>query len=95
MTIINSSPVQSTSDSEKAKEASRAVPSIILAMGAERVEAISDIRFASDQSLETFDYVVVKDLDDIPQGLPDVGHRLIHVPWIKECLITGRVLSRS
>lgn len=95
MALIDSSHVQSVSDADKTKEASRAVPSIILAMGAKRVEAVSDIKFASDQSLNTFDYVVIKDLDDIARELANANDKLVHVPWVKECLMAGRLLSRS
>jgi hypothetical protein len=84
---------QTTSDTEKAKEASRTVPRIILAMGAIRVEAVSEIKYASDQSLKDFDYVVVKDANEIVHGLPNDAVTLVHLPWVKDCLIAGRLLE--
>jgi len=84
---------RTTSDTEKAKEASRTVPRIILAMGAERVEAVSEIRFASDQSFKGFDYVVVKDKGEVVPDLPNDALTLVHLPWVKDCLIAGRLLE--
>ncbi|KIM87177.1 hypothetical protein PILCRDRAFT_815647 [Piloderma croceum F 1598] len=84
---------RTTSDPEKAKEASRTVPRIILSMGAKRVEAASEIKYASDQSLKSFDYVVVKDADEVVHGLSDGNVTFVHVPWVKDCLIAGRLLE--
>ena len=74
---------------EKAKEASRMVPRIILAMGAARVEAVTDLKATSD-SLSTFDYVVIKESYDSVSALQDVV--CVHLPWVKDCLIAGRLL---
>ena len=84
---------QTTVESEKAKEASRTVPHIILAMGAERVEAVSEISCVSDQSFETFDFVLVKDLNEFVHDLPNDVVMVVHLPWVKECLIAGRLLD--
>jgi hypothetical protein len=62
-------------------------------MGAKRVEAASEIRHASDPSLETFDYVVVKDATEVMHGIPKATATLVHLPWVKECLIAGRLLE--
>jgi hypothetical protein len=86
-------PAQTTSETEKGKEASRTVPRIILAMGAKRVEAVAEIRFASDQSCKVFDYVVVKDKGEVVDDLPNDAITLVHLPWVKECLIAGRLLE--
>jgi hypothetical protein len=84
--------VQSALDVEKAKEASRTVPRIILAMGAARVEAVPDTKLSSDQSLKAFHYIVIKDPDEDLPSLPNTDVNLVHVPWVKECLIAGRLL---
>jgi hypothetical protein len=62
-------------------------------MGAKRVEAVSEIKNASDQSLKTFDYVVVKDENEVVYGLPNDSVTLVHLPWVKDCLIAGRLLD--
>jgi hypothetical protein len=62
-------------------------------MGAERVEAASEIKYASDQSLKSFDYVVVKDADEVVHGLSNDNVTFVHVPWVKDCLIAGRLLE--
>ncbi|EGN93269.1 hypothetical protein SERLA73DRAFT_189814 [Serpula lacrymans var. lacrymans S7.3] len=81
------------SDAERAKEASRTVPYIILAMGADRVEAVSDIKYASKSDLASFDYVVVKDNGEAGVSLRQDGVKLVHLSWVKDCLIAGRLLS--
>ncbi|KAH7919016.1 hypothetical protein BV22DRAFT_1108220 [Leucogyrophana mollusca] len=77
------------------KEASRSVPWIILAMGASRVEAVFDVKSASSKDLKVFDYVVVKDCDEAGKDLREADVTLVHVPWVKECLIAGRLLPIS
>lgn len=57
-------------------------------MGATRVEAVADIKHASNRDPTHYDYVVVKELPDKP--LRDVAY--VDVTWIKECLIAGRPL---
>ncbi|KII88413.1 hypothetical protein PLICRDRAFT_110707 [Plicaturopsis crispa FD-325 SS-3] len=73
------------------QEASRNVPRIILAMGAERVEAVTERKYVSDPTFESFDYVVMRDgcnlLDDLPEDAA-----CVHLNWVKECLIAGRIL---
>ncbi|KAL5532573.1 hypothetical protein ACEPAF_4347 [Sanghuangporus sanghuang] len=80
-------PKKLMTDADRALEASRTVPRIILTMGADRVEAVADAKHAS-QALNQYDYVVVK--EGIPQ--PRVrGATYVDVTWIKECLIAGRL----
>ncbi|KAL5529763.1 hypothetical protein ACEPAG_5748 [Sanghuangporus baumii] len=80
-------PKKLMTDADRALEASRTVPRIILAMGADCVEAAVSAKHAS-QSLDQYDYVVVK--ESIPQ--PRVrGATYVDVTWIKECLIAGRL----
>ena len=58
-------------------------------MGARRVEAVTELKFASDQP-STFDYVVIKDVDHYVQELEDCT--AVHLAWVKDCLIAGRRL---
>ncbi|KAF7969897.1 hypothetical protein HWV62_25631 [Athelia sp. TMB] len=75
------------------KESSRAVPRIILAMGANRVEAVTEAKYASDPTFKAFDYVVAKDITECVPGLPKPNvTKLVHVQWVKESLIMGRFL---
>ncbi|KAJ8586088.1 hypothetical protein M405DRAFT_853446 [Rhizopogon salebrosus TDB-379] len=78
--------------SDTAKEASRIVPWIIICMGASRVEAVTEVKFAS-KDLSAYDYVVIKDYSERPKDLPeDDNVTVVHVPWVKDCLIAGRLL---
>ncbi|KAI0933134.1 hypothetical protein AcV7_004695 [Taiwanofungus camphoratus] len=89
---------RSSSDTEKAKEASRMVPRIILSMGASRVEAVHDIKHASSSDLSQFDYVVVKEFSDVARLTATLDFaedvNCVHLGWVKDCLIAGRLLSR-
>jgi hypothetical protein len=61
-------------------------------MGASRVEAVTEVKFAS-QDLSAYDYVVIKDYSERPKDLPeDDDVTVVHVPWVKDCLIAGRLL---
>ncbi|KAL5489753.1 hypothetical protein ACEPAI_4585 [Sanghuangporus weigelae] len=80
-------PKKLMTDADRALEASRTVPRIILAMGTDRVEAVADAKHAS-QALNQYDYVVVK------ESMPHPCVRsatYVDVTWIKECLIAGRL----
>ncbi|KAL4253141.1 hypothetical protein ABKN59_004146 [Abortiporus biennis] len=79
-----------TSDAEKAKEAHRLVPRIILCMGASYVEAVGDPKFAS-KLLKKFDYVVVKEESDVDRYASNEVN-CVHFGWVKDCLIAGRLL---
>ncbi|CAL1704626.1 unnamed protein product [Somion occarium] len=80
-----------TSDADRAKEATGLVPKIILCMGASRVEAVPDGKYAS-QSLKQFDYVIVKEEGEVaPLRLKGVP--CVHFGWVKECLVAGRLLD--
>ncbi|KDQ60986.1 hypothetical protein JAAARDRAFT_125032 [Jaapia argillacea MUCL 33604] len=83
---------RSSSDADKAKEASRTIPLIVLAMGASRVEAVTEAKFAS-QDLSSYDYVVVKELGDINK-IGNDGVTCVHLSWVKDCLMVGRLLPR-
>jgi hypothetical protein len=61
-------------------------------MGASRVEAVTEVKFAS-KDLSTYDYVVIKEFYERPKDLPeDDDITVAHVPWVKDCLIAGRLL---
>lgn len=79
---------KATPDSEMSKEATHSVPAIILAMGAARVEAVPDMKFASKTA---FDYIIVKDLSDCPKKAKG-SIPYVPFPWVKDCLIAGRIL---
>ncbi|KAG5653828.1 hypothetical protein H0H81_010101 [Sphagnurus paluster] len=74
---------------EKNHEAQNAVTRIILAMGANRVEAVSDVRYASS-AISSFDYVVVKEAGHYGPHLED--GTIVHWPWVKDCLVASRLL---
>ncbi|KAH9935032.1 BRCT domain-containing protein [Fomitopsis serialis] len=80
------------SDAEKAKEAARMVPRIILTMGASSVEAVPDVKYASSKDLTEYDYIVVKDRGDI--GHVASGSNCVHFGWVKDCLMAGRLLPQ-
>lgn len=71
------------------------IPRILLCMGAARVEAVDSFAQASAK-LDRYDYVVVKDADEAKRIAS--ARRLdncVAFPWVKECLITGRILPRD
>ena len=70
------------------------IPRIILCMGAERVEAVGCFDNAS-RPLGEYDYVVFRELDEATKA--ETRHLDTCVPfsWVKECLITGRLLPRD
>jgi len=75
--------------SEKAQEARNAVTRIILSMGAKRVEAVTEITYAS-YSIAAYDYVVIKEPTQYKSDLQD-GH-VVTWAWVKDCLIASRLL---
>ncbi|KAF9013900.1 hypothetical protein BDQ17DRAFT_1230890 [Cyathus striatus] len=76
---------------EKAQEAHNALARIILAMGASRVEAVSDLKYASATTAD-YDLIVIRDADRYTQELP--SHTTVHWTWVKDCLVASRFLSR-
>jgi len=81
---------RNNSDGERQKEPGRTVPRIVLAMGAELVEAVVDHRHAS-ADLGEYDYVLVKDVKEVKEYARE-GVTCVHVPWMKECLIASQLL---
>lgn len=55
------------------------------------MEAVTEVNFAS-KDLPEYDYVIVKEATDFPKDLQD-NVALVHVPWVKDCLISGRLLT--
>lgn len=75
---------------QESNPSAEAVPQIILCMGAELVEAVSDQKHAS-RPLEKYDYVVVReDADRAP--FHNVVQHCVDVNWVKDCLTSGRLL---
>lgn len=58
-------------------------------MGAARVEAVTDAKFASER-LSAFDYVVIKEVGQYVPSLND--GTTVHWGWVKDCLIASRHL---
>jgi hypothetical protein len=65
-----------------------AVPRIILAMGAARLEAVSDAKYSS-MDLPQYDYLIVKEGEGMALR-KDAA--CADVAWVKGCLIAGRLL---
>ncbi|KAI5116342.1 hypothetical protein M0805_009178, partial [Coniferiporia weirii] len=81
-------PKKNVTSADRAMESSRTVPRIVLSMGAASVEAVADIKHASERDLTRYDYIVGK--KELLQ--PFVRNATyVDVGWIKECLIAGRL----
>ncbi|KJA27104.1 hypothetical protein HYPSUDRAFT_35669 [Hypholoma sublateritium FD-334 SS-4] len=74
---------------DKTLEASNSVPRIILAMGAEVVEAVTEPRHAS-QVLSYYDYLVIREPGQYSPQFTDCT--VVHWAWVKDCLIASRYL---
>lgn len=57
-----------------------------------------DIKHASSSDLSQFDYVVVKEFSDVARLTATLDFaedvNCVHLGWVKDCLIAGRLLSR-
>ncbi|KIM49330.1 hypothetical protein M413DRAFT_438515 [Hebeloma cylindrosporum] len=74
---------------DKGQEAMNAVPRIILAMGADAVEAVTEPRYAT-RKLSDYDYVVIRDANLYG---PEFSNCVtVHWSWVKECLIASRFI---
>jgi hypothetical protein len=71
------------------KKAASPVSRIMLAMGASRLEVVSEERYAS-QKLSEYDYLVVKEDEELMQREDVV---CVDFAWIKGCLIAGRLID--
>ena len=79
---------------DKQNESTRKLPSIMLAMGAE-VEAVCDVKHARYKMTE-YDFVLVKDIEEIKKfnaAKSDRHPSCVHIPWVKECLVAGKLLD--
>ncbi|PPQ93283.1 hypothetical protein CVT25_015281 [Psilocybe cyanescens] len=74
---------------DKAQEATNAIPQIILAMGADIVEAVTDPRYATRQ-LKEYDYLVIREKHQYLSQFSECV--TVHWTWVKECLIASRYL---
>ncbi|KAG5647234.1 hypothetical protein DXG03_000769 [Asterophora parasitica] len=74
---------------EKTVEAHNAATRIILCMGAERVEAVNDLKYAT-APVASFDFVIIKDPSHYGPDLED--GTTVDWPWVKECLNSSRLL---
>ena len=70
-------------------QATGALPRIILAMGAETVEAVTESSLASHELTE-YDYIVLRDPAQYSSQF--AGCTTVHWAWVKECLIASRLL---
>jgi len=87
--------LQFNSEDDKQYESTRKLPSIMLAMGANHVEAVCDLKHASHKMSE-YDLVLVKDAEDVKKfNSVRKGTRpdCVHIPWVKECLVAGKLLD--
>ncbi|KAK0228715.1 hypothetical protein IW262DRAFT_1455940 [Armillaria fumosa] len=87
---------QTRSDREKERKAPTLCPLIMLAMGAERVEAHrrnSRCQLSND-TLRLADYVVYKDQKPTDSNLKGLTN-LVDWQWVKQCLIAGKILERA
>lgn len=73
---------------EKSQEAINAVPRIILSMGADRVEAVTELRFVDN--LSDYDYVVIREASHYQSAFAECI--TVHWGWVKDCLIASRYL---
>jgi hypothetical protein len=64
-----------------------AAPKIMLAMGAESVEAVPDLKHASSALVE-YDYIVVASTDGKIKKLPNC--KVVSWEWVKDALISRR-----
>ncbi|KAJ3515088.1 hypothetical protein NLJ89_g1968 [Agrocybe chaxingu] len=68
-------------------ETAKVVPRIILAMGAETVECVTEPRFAT-KDLEDYNYIVIREPEQYVSELPPAT--TVDWSWVKECLIASR-----
>ena len=73
---------------DEKSDGGRFIPRIIVSMGAARVEAVPELKYASNPDLKDFQYVIVKELHERP---PVGGEKYVSMEWVKDCLIAGRM----
>ncbi|KAG8217701.1 hypothetical protein J3R82DRAFT_5857 [Butyriboletus roseoflavus] len=73
------------------EEASRYVPWIILCMGADKVEAVTDTKQVSPGHMKTFNYIIVKERNLLGSVKVDDDIVVGDVNWVKECLVSSRL----
>jgi hypothetical protein len=62
-------------------------------MGASSVEAAAQPKNASDPTLKSYKYIILKDKES-SANLPDLPQQttVVSWAWVKDCLIAGRIL---
>lgn len=74
---------------DKGQEVMNTIPHIVLAMGADAVEAATEPRYAA-RKLSDYDYVVIRDANRYG---PEFSNCVtVHWNWVKECLIASRLI---
>jgi hypothetical protein len=58
-------------------------------MGADRVEAVTELRYA-DNNLSDYDYVVIREASHYQPAFAECD--TVHWGWVKDCLIASRYL---
>lgn len=87
--------LQINTEDDRQNESTRKLPSIMLAMGADHVEAVYDEKHAAYKTTE-YDLVLVRDVEAVRKfNSTGKGDRppCVHIPWVKECLIAGKLLD--
>jgi hypothetical protein len=74
---------------EKSQEAINAVTRIILSMGADRVEAVTELKYAT-HNLSDYDYIVIREASHYQHEFAECV--TVHWSWVKDCLIASRCL---
>ncbi|KAM5535165.1 hypothetical protein V8D89_011101 [Ganoderma adspersum] len=86
--FVPSKKSKKSGDSALKKEAAESVPRIVLCMGAATVESVAELKHAS-QDPKDYDYIVVPDQN---LGKFSKHENAVDVKWVKDCLISGRLL---
>ncbi|KAJ2913442.1 hypothetical protein MD484_g6967, partial [Candolleomyces efflorescens] len=82
-------PISSSGQSDNSRYPAR----IILCMGADNVEVVSDLANASNKKLANYTYIVASEITD--ELRESVGHhpQLVDWKWVKNCLLSSRLLD--
>ena len=74
---------------EKSQEAINAVARIILSMGADRVEAVTELKYTT-HNLSDYDYIVIREASHYQPEFAECD--TVHWAWVKDSLIASRFL---
>lgn len=71
-----------------------ALARIVLAMGAETVEAVENPKLAS-APLDEYTWIITFDFDAFTQGWPQLPEgKWVTWPWVRACLLSSKLLPR-